>query len=72
MPRRNNRSRDGLFDWGAHGEITPGEILDNPQDRPCPACHAAAGKPCRVRSRARQRKNGYHPSRLHPQLSTED
>lgn len=73
MTRRKGRSGPGaaLFGFGTDGDITPGQVRDNPLLRECPSCHARIADPCTAPSHGgRRRLTGYHGARTQPEGET--
>lgn len=61
---RCTQGRALLWQDTADGDMQPGEVRDNPRNRPCRWCHAAIGDPCTVRKRhGRRPMTGYHHAR---------
>lgn len=64
--RRKHRTHGGAHLWHDTPDgVEPGEVRDNPRQRPCRWCHARTGEPCTVPGRNGRRRpmTGYHDKR---------
>ena len=76
MTRHRFRRRSGpgaaLFGFGTDGDITPGQVRDNPLLRDCPACHADIADHCTRPGRGgRVPIHSYHDARRQTEETTD-